>query len=784
MFVERKREERLSLRSKLFLIPLMALAPLVLAWIAVPGHILERPRLTQKLTFVDRAGLPIRAYRPGETYDWLPLSDVPSELADLVVLAEDRNFYHHPGLDARALLRSFGQNLSAGEIVSGASTITQQVYRLGHGTPRSLRGKLTTMIGALKLDRHYEKRRILEAYLNQVPFGAGLAGVKRAGEVFFGKELSLLNLAEFATLAVLPRSPSYLRTHKAELLKRRNALLREYAVAKGLSPAELTLNLDAPVELAVDSGGWDNYHYVVSLLGDSELHRHVSPGGIIRTTLDLYLQREAQAILRSHVVELKKFDVHHGALVVLHNQTGDVLAYVGSPDLANLPAGQIDALRIKRQPGSALKPLTYALALQRGHSLADPLPDIPSYYKTGLGQYLPRNYGQDFSGPRLMREALANSLNLPAVALAEKLGVEEVYAFYRSLGLVLPRPALHYGVGLTLGNVEVTPFDLAAVYTAFPGAGRGVVPRFFSAADAQERQTPLTAEAAFLVSDVLADQVARREEFGERNPFDLPFALSVKTGTSTDFRDNWAVGFNKDFTILVWVGNTDQKPMKRVSGITGAGPVLRDVARYLAGRWPMRPPEAPAGILREEVCSLSGHRPGPHCPHRKLELFAAESGVRETCRWHRELFVRDCRGPAAHERVIVALLPDAYQAFVGTRPDWSVEGQVRERCAFSDLQFDELHLREDDAPVIARPLSGSTFAVDPNLPRALQRLKLELNRFRAVRKVIWRRNGSVLGEGPASMDWPLERGQHSFEAEVHFSDGNRARTPSVEVRVL
>ncbi len=778
----------MSLRSKLLflllLLPLAALVPLVLTWSFVPGHILERPRLTQKLTFIDRAGLPIRSYRPGETYDWLPLSDVPSELSDLVVLAEDQHFYQHLGIDAGAMLRSLTQNLAAGEVISGASTITQQVYRLGHGTPRNLRGKLITMIGALKLERNYDKRRILEGYLNQVPFGAGLAGVKRAGEVFFGKELALLNLAEFATLAVLPRSPSFLRTNRPELLRRRNALLRVYAQERGLSRAELNLNLDAPLELAVDSAGWDNYHYVMTLLRDPDLHRHILPGGVIRTTLDLYLQREAHAILRSQVRELKKFDVHHGALVVIHNSTGDVLAYVGSPDLANLPAGQIDALRIKRQPGSTLKPLTYALALQQGHTLADPLPDIPSYYKTGLGQYLPRNYGQDFSGPRLMREALANSLNLPAVALAEKLGVDELYAFYRSLGLVLPKPALHYGVGLTLGNVEVTPFELAGVYTAFPRGGLGIVSRFFAGADVQERPTPLTAEAAYLVSDVLADPVARREEFGERNPFDLPFALSVKTGTSTDFRDNWAVGYNQDFTILVWVGNTDQKPMKRVSGITGAGPVLRDVARYLAGRWPMRPTEAPVGIVRQEVCSLSGHLPGPHCTHRKLELFGAQSQARGTCPWHRELFVRDCRGPAAHERVTVALLPDAYQAFVGKRPDWSVEGQVRARCPFSDHKFDELYLREDNGPLIARPLSGSTFAVDPNLPRRLQRLKLELNRFRAVRKVIWRRNGSVLGEGPAAMDWPLERGQHSFDAEVHFSDGGRARTPSVEVRVL
>lgn len=756
------------------------------AWFyqSLPGHLQENKNISQKIVIKDRHGQVVRSYSYGDSYDWLALSDMPEDLTELIVLAEDKNFYSHHGIDLKSSLRSVLLNLKEMKVVSGASTITQQVYRQSFSIDRSLVGKLKTIAGSIKVERHYSKNEILEKYLNTLPYAQRLVGVKRAGEVLFGKDLHLLGLSELATLAILPRSPSGLKQRPEKLLKQRNDLLSVYGELKKIPRLEIIMAQKDPISFNHDYSGWDNYHYAKNLFSEKDFLSHISSNGRVETTLDLYLQKEVQAILRTQLKELTKFDVHHGAVMVMDNHQGDVLAYVGSQDVLNTNGGQYDALQLKRQPGSALKPMTFALALIEGHKLSNVLPDIPSYYKTGLGQFLPRNYDQTFSGPRLMREALANSLNLPAVALAQDVGIEDLHTFYKAMGLSLDKDASFYGVGMTLGNIEITPFELIQVYSAFAREGKRITPRFFKDKDVIEVATPLTPHAAYLVTDVLSDKIARREEFGENNPFDLSFALSVKTGTSTDFRDNWVVGYNRDFTVVVWVGNTDQRPMKRVSGITGAGPVLRDVTRYLATRFPMRPIPIVNGIKTAEVCALSGHKPGSHCQHTKKELFTDESVPTKTCEWHQEIFVKDCRGPMLDQAVKVSILPDDYQAWVKERPDWSVEDQINRECSFEEKKYQAILATGNFDAVIAKPISGSIYAIDPNIPRSLQKLKLSLSRFHQVKDVKWKHNGRQMKFNSPSIDWPMEKGLHQFEAELEFDNGNRSQTPSIEVKVL
>lgn len=771
------------LRNKIFFSVFILAAGLITFYQTLPGHLQENGTAKQRLIIKDRNGLDIRAYTDGETYDWISLSEIPPELVQMIILAEDRNFYSHPGVDVISILRSAYQNLKSFRVVSGASTITQQVYRQGFQIDRGLFGKFKTILGAIKLEQNYTKDQILETYLNTLPYAYQLVGVKRAGEVFFGRDFHLLSLSDMATLAVLPRSPAGLRTRPEQLLNTRNHLLQSYQKFSGANSSEIDFAMKVPLEFLHDTSGWDNYHYAQRLRENPEFYKHIARYGRIDSTLDLYLQKESQAILRSHLKHLQKFDVHHGALVVLENHTGDVLAYVGSHDIKE-KGGQYDALKLHRQPGSALKPLTYALSLMKGKKLSDVLPDIPSYYKTGLGQFLPRNYDQNYSGPRLMREALANSLNLPAVALADEVGVEDLYRFYKEMGLSLPKDASHYGVGMTLGNVEITPLELAQTYTAFANFGLGVNGRFFKNDEVRIFKTPLTKEAAYLISDVLSDNVARREEFGESNPFDLPFALSVKTGTSTDFRDNWVVGYNRDFTILVWVGNTDQQPMKRVSGITGAGPVLRDVAKYLSKRFMMKPLSKVADIESKSICSLSGKLPGPHCSNLKNELFVKDNVPHETCEWHQELIVHDCQEEGQDKKVTIALLPDAYQAWAKMRPEWSVENQISEICLHPEKKFAPLISLNEAKTIISKPLSGSIYALDPNLPRTRQKLKIEISRFHQVKNVKWKLNGKSLEDKTPSIDWPMEKGLHEIEAEVEFQDGELVKTPKVKVKIL
>lgn len=774
----------MSLRNKFFILFAFFFIAVAGVYQTLPGYLQENTAISQKIIIKDRHGLLVRSYSYGDSYDWISLAEMPEELKELIILAEDKNFYHHSGVDVTSMVRSLWLNLKEFKVVSGASTITQQVYRQSFSINRSITGKFKTILGSLKVERNYSKNQILEKYLNTLPYAQKLVGVKRAGEVLFGKDLHLLSLSEMATLAILPRSPSGLKQRPEKLLNQRNDLIAEYGALRKISAVEISMAQKDPVNFSHDYSGWDNYHFAKNLFQQSEFSGNISSQGRIETTLDLYLQKEVQGILRSQLKELTRFDVHHGAVMVLDNHKGDVLAYVGSQDVLNAKGGQYDALQLKRQPGSALKPLTFALALQEGHKLSNVLPDIPSYYKTGLGQFLPRNYDQSFSGPRLMREALANSLNLPAVALAQDVGIDDLHTFYKAMGLSLDKEASFYGVGMTLGNIEITPYELIQVYSAFARGGKRIKPRFFTNLDVSEVQTPLTPEVAYLISDVLSDKIARREEFGESNPFDLPFAFSVKTGTSTDFRDNWVVGYNRDFTILVWVGNTDQRPMKRVSGITGAGPVLRDVARYLATRFPMKPLPVVSGIQHAEICALSGKKPGPHCQHTKKELFLAGTTPDETCEWHQEVFVKDCRGPMMDQTIKVSILPDDYQAWVTERPEWSVDGQINGQCSFEEKKYQATVVDSSQDAVISKPISGSIYAIDPNIPRSLQKLKISVSRFHRVKNVKWKRNGLPMNFKSPSIDWPIEKGLHEFEAELEFEDGKRSQTPKIEVKVL
>ena len=752
---------------------------------SVPSHLVTASEVGQSFLFLDRKGTRIESFTKGTSYDWVKLSDVPEVLKQLLILAEDKNFYEHKGIDLKGTLRSAWLNVKALQIVSGASTITQQAYRISHHLPRTVWGKIQTMIGAVKIEQNYTKAEILEFYVNSLPYGKRIAGVKRASEVMLGKELHLLGDSEMAVLAVLPRSPSFLMKGSSQefLLKKKNALLREfYALHPGSSDLLATEEKIVPV-LGNHFTSWDNYHFITTLMNEKDFESHVHQGSV-ETTLDLELQKEVAGILKNQLLELKHLRVTHGAVVVLENVSGEVLAYLGTHDMQDSDGAQFDALKVKRQPGSALKPLTYALALQKGWTLSHVLPDIPSYYRTGLGQFLPRNYDQRFSGPRLFREALANSLNLPAVALADSLGVSELHHFYKSMGLSLPKEADHYGVGLTLGNVELTPLELAQVYTSFPNMGQRSELKFFKEKPSVLKPTPLTEESAYLISDVLSDRIARREEFGVKNPFDLPFEFSVKTGTSTDFRDNWAVGYNQRFTVLVWVGNMDQKSMKKVSGITGAGPVLAKVARYLMKDKLIGTMPQPKNLIREEVCSLSGEKPGSFCSHKKEEYFISGTEPKGICEYHQQVIVRDCREPGDIEKVIVANLPDAYQVHKDSRPEWSVENQVAKVCPLDQRVIEDLINKENQPVAIQRPLPGSIFAVDPNIPSHLQKLKVELNQLKNIKSVEWTINGKKETGNEADLDLPMEKGKHLIHAEVEFKDGRKEVTPVVDVTVL
>lgn len=745
----------------------------------LPDFLSTPPESTQVLKFYDRHGIRIKSYAPGESYDWISLAEVPDELKQLVLLAEDKNFYQHNGVDFTSSFRSGLINLRHLRVLTGASTLTQQVYRIHHQVPRTWWGKIQTMAGAFLIERKYSKDILLSHYLNSLPYGKRLIGVKRASEVLFGKSPKELSLSEMAVLAVAPRSPSYLLNHWDVLKKKRDQLLETYAKTYSLRSDILAYEMKTPVALVNDRTGWDNYHYVKRLMSDPDLAARIVNGGV-ETTLDSWLQKEVAEIARSHLRRLRSHNARNSAVIVLENSTGDVLAYLGSSGVEEERGGHIDALLERRQPGSALKPFTYALALEKGMPLTTILPDIPSYYKTGKGQYLPRNYDRDFSGPRLMRESLANSLNLPAVALADQVGVSDLFHFLKKFRISLSHDPSHYGVGLTLGNAEISPVELVRAYTAF--SGKIMEPRIYANVPVESQDSPMKEETAFLIKDVLSDPIARSEAFGRGNIFELPFEFSAKTGTSTDFRDNWAVGMNRFYTVLVWVGNVDQEPMKKVSGISGAGPILTEVFSTLMKDHFVPKLVVPSTLARMEICALSGKKPGKFCPHKKMEYIAKVSGERAECDYHQEVLVRSCQETGDEKLISLAVYPDEYQHFALERPLWTLKGQVSLHCPMNSATAEKIAVTPGEFR-IRKPLSGSIYAIDPNIPNRLQKLEVQLNQSLNVKKVSWKFDQNSYS-GDSAFDWVMEKGQHEISATVELENGDVVATEPVTVTVL
>ena len=595
------------------------------------------------LVIEDRHGIELRTTRgsDGSLRRWLPLGTVDADLIAAFVATEDRRFHAHAGVDPRAALRALRANLAAGGVVSGGSTITMQVARMLRRTPRSWSGKVAQALWALRLERHLSKQQILEQYLNRVPLGQGAVGVDAAATLYFGASAAELSLGQAALLAGIAHAPSADNplVSPARAGARRAFALRRL-VRGGYATEVVAARAAGEPVLERRRRPFLAPHFTTRLLGWVE-RDGADAAGVWRTSLDAGLQAELEGDVRHTVETLRDQGVHQAAVVVLDNHSGELLAWVGSPDFWSDTAGQVDMVASPRQPGSALKPFVYGLAFDRGWTPASVLADVARVYQTSTGPYAPRNYDRRFHGPVRAREALASSYNVPAVELADRLGVGSVLAVLRRAGFAsLDRTAEHYGLGLALGNGDVTLLELANGYRAIAEGGvwRPVQWRAGSAGRAVPPGTRvMSARSAALVLDVLSDRAARIPGFGLETPLDFPFAVAAKTGTSRHFTDNWAVAVTGGFTVAVWAGNFSGRPMAGVSGISGAGPllhraVLATARRYPPGEWTT---PAAAGAVPVTICRLSGAIAGAACPHA-TEWFAPGTEPASTCSWHRD----------------------------------------------------------------------------------------------------------------------------------------------------
>jgi penicillin-binding protein 1C len=622
-------------------------------WVALPlPRTLTSPPRVASLTLEDRNGLVLRSTRAGDgsLQRWLSLGEIDPDLLEAFVAGEDHRFYDHHGVDLRAVGRAIKDNLRARRVRSGASTITMQLARLlSPGGSRTWHGKVIQAFWALRLEAHLSKQQILEQYLNRVPLGQGTVGVAAAAALYFNASATRVSLGQAALLAGLASAPSIDNPFVApDRARSRRALVLGrigrygYATADQLDRAgrePLVVPRSSPPFLAPHFTS-RVLQWLDTLVPPLRIAERGSGGEATwRTSLDLPLQTALEAEVRHTVNSLSDRGVREAALVVIDNATGELLAWVGSPDFWADSSGQVDMVVSPRQPGSALKPFLYGLAFDRGYTAASVLPDIPRAYATSTGPYQPRNYDRRFHGPVRAREALASSYNVAAVELADQVGASSLLRVLHGAGFgSLTRSAQYYGLGLALGNGDVTLLELANGYRGLATGGvwhevewRSVGPDSRSAGDHRF----ISAGAAALVLDILADPTARIPGFGIDTPFDFPFPAAVKTGTSHHFTDNWAVGVTGGFTVAVWVGNFNGQPMRGVSGVTGAGPLLHRAMLVTVRRFDPGALPSPGafGATQARICALSGMLATSGCPDLD-EWFLPGTRPDKVCDWH------------------------------------------------------------------------------------------------------------------------------------------------------
>lgn len=554
---------------------------------------------------LDRYGEAIHEMRidkKGRRLDWVGLKEISPSLQKAILHSEDRRFYSHRGVDTKAIGSALLSYLTS-PIPRGASTLTMQLASLlneklkSPKKRRSLGQKWLQIREARAMERQWSKSQILEAYLNLVTFRGELQGVSAASRGLFGKEPHGLDTAESLVLASLLRDPN---APVGKVGQRACLLSASMKLSTGCeevsSQAGRSLSgpyLSRPAAALAP-------HVALQLLRPQETDKKVAA---VTSTLDGKLQRFATEVLRRHLLSVRPQNVHDGALLVIENKTGDVLAYIGnSGDLSS--ARYVDGVHAKRQAGSTLKPFLYGLALERRLlTAASLIDDSPLDISVFTGVYRPRNYDSHFQGPVTVRTALASSLNVPAVKVLQLVGVESFVQRLRQLGFKdLNESGDFYGPSLALGSADVSLWELVRAYRALANGGVWSEPRLAPGQETKaSHRRVFSRESAFIVSSILSDRESRSHTFGLENPLSTRFWSAVKTGTSKEMRDNWCVGYSSQYTVGVWIGNFSGEPMWNVSGITGAAPVWVEIMNWLHSGSASRPERPPAGVRAKRV---------------------------------------------------------------------------------------------------------------------------------------------------------------------------------------
>ena len=678
---------------------------------AIPHTLIGQHGDINKQQFLDRHGLALNITyaNPWNVHDLVPYHDIPPFMIKAIVTAEDKRFFEHQGVDWLARLAAVKENVL---MINrrGASTITEQVVKAIHVRPRNGWTRWVEGFEAQQLEKHFSKIEILEFYLNQVPYAAQRRGIKQAAAYYFDRDLSTLSKKEMMALAVMVRAPKWYdpREYPENLNRAIKSLAKRMRDQGWVTDQQLT---------AIDQQGFDlkkprlhvnAAHFIA--YAKKQAHNLEPNQKKIHTTLDVNLQNNVQQILdqrlRAHSVE----HVQNGAVLVVDHHTNEILAWVtGYAGDSTKPFSGIDAVLVPRQPGSSLKPFLYASAMENGWQAATLVSDTPLQEEVGVGLHVYQNYSRMHYGTLSVREALGNSLNIPAVRAIQFVGTEPFLNFLHNAGIQqLQRHPDVYGHGLALGNGEVTLYELVQAYTTLARMGEY---QPLSVLEGQsryaEKRRVINTDVASLIADILSDPHAREKEFGFDSILNFPHQTAVKTGTSSDYRDAWALAYNDRYTVGVWFGNLDYSAMHEVTGSKGPAIVLRTVFNELNRGRVLKPLYMSPNLQRRSVCG------------------EVNEGSLGTCQTHNEWY-----------------LPEVEK----TEPEQRVK-QTR----------------------ILKPSDGLRIAMDPRVPDEHEVFEFELSSEGKIEKVEWYLNDTLVAQdSDGRYPWAVQKGAFEAQARVYY----------------
>ncbi|MBI3166913.1 MAG: penicillin-binding protein 1C [Chloroflexi bacterium] len=734
----------------------------------------------------------------------LATEHIPQCMRDATIAVEDANFYAHPGVDLVGIVRALWINTISGETVSGGSTITQQLVRIlllseDERTERSLRRKIREAVLAWQLTQHYSKDEILALYLNQSYYGGMAYGIEAAAQTYFGKPASNLILPECALLAGLTQTPGLYNPYtNPDLALERQKVVLGLMGKHGFISSEEKLAAEkmpmafnqAPYPMEAPHFVWLIKNQLDEMFLSGELNPHESL--VIRTTLDINMQHKAEDIARRHIASFQNDNgvmsrnVNNAAVVVIDPATGDVLALMGSVDYFDDEIrGAINMAAFPRQTGSAFKPFIYALALDPNQpqpwTAGTAILDVSTNFVANDGAiYTPVNYDGKQHGYVSVREALASSLNVPAVKTLEKVGLNDTIGLAQQLGITtLDRPD-RYDLSLALGGGEVSLLELTTAYSVLANEGVYEGRRLILSVEnadgkvlfEQEMEQPvqvISPQVAWLISDILSDDQARSRTFGMNSALKLDRVAAVKTGTTTNFYDNWTIGYTPSLAVGVWVGNSTFTPMQNVTGLTGAGPIWHDVMRAILEGQPEENFIQPDGLDQVVICALSGLLPTEVCRNTREEWFIQGTAPVEFDTFFKQVMLSN------GTLMIVYDLPLDAQAWARSQGMPLLE------------DFQTSTVGKMRPLILSSPAPNSTYVFYNHLDPAAQQIPIQLIVGEDIIQVTIWVDGSLLvtlDQIPYEAWWQLSLGEHHIWAEAVNGNGEKIKTDVVTVNVL